>query len=1064
MHDWENPAVVGINRLQPRSFFLPFPDDSSAIRGQRADTPWFASLNGTWKFHCAPTVAEVPADFFNKAFDVSAWGELPVPSNWQMLGHGHPHYTNVQFPFPVDPPHVPTENPTGCYRREFWVPETWNARQILLRFEGVDSAFYIWVNGKPIGFSKGSRLPSEFDITAALTPGTNTLAVQVMQWSDGTYMEDQDMWWLSGIFRDVYLLAMPQVQVKDVFIRTDLDKKYENATLRVTTKIANSKSASIEDYKVSAQLLDAEGQRIGHPVTKSVAVAGGATTSVEIIMPVEKPCKWTAETPYLYTTLVTLMDHAGEMLEVVPQKTGFRVIEIGKDGVFRVNGRAIKIKGVNRHEHHPDFGRAVPIEAMVRDIVLMKTHNINAIRTSHYPSDPRFFELCDKYGMWVIDECDLETHGFGMSHSGRKMREWVNNPAGDPNWEAVCVDRMQRMVERDKNHACVIMWSLGNEAGFGQNHESMAKWAKGYDPGRPIHYEGDKGLIVADVLSQMYPDPWHVRKVGQATENIKAHDWAEGFELTPDKYGKVPYLMCEYAHAMGNGPGGLKEYWEAFYSSDRLMGGCVWEWIDHGIRVKSTGGQEYFAYGGDFGDEPNDANFIADGLIFPDRTPSPGLTEYKKVIEPVKVEAVDAAAGTFRITNMYDFVALDNLLSCNWQVLEDGIAIEGGTANVSADARQTTDLHLPIKKPATLKAGAEYAVHISFPLAHATSWASADHELAWAQFPLAWKAPAFPMISRSVMPRLSIDENATRIAICGGDFSLVFDKVRAVISSWQHGSSALITSGPRLNFWRATTDNDRLGWGDNGRYADKWRQDGLHWLQHRIDSVVVQAIDKNAVRISAKVRIAPPILGDRAFDCEYVYSIYGNGDVVVDTRIIPHGPFFRSLPRVGLTLGLNKALDRAQWFGKGPGEQYPDTCLAGKMGIWDASVDELYTPYVMPQENGNRMDVRWLAMGNGRGEGLMAIGMPMMNFSAHWYTAQQMEVAKHQHLLTKNDFITLNLDYAQCGIGTASCGPGTFEAYQLKPQEINFGVLLRPFSRDVACPSGIARQLPEKLV
>ena len=1062
MHDWENPKVIGLNRLTPRAFFLPFADEASAIRGERADTPFFSSLNGTWKFNYAPTPAEAPAAFYEKGFDDAAWNDLPVPSNWQMYGYGHPHYTNVQYPFPVDPPRVPTENPTGSYRREFWIPETWNGRQIVLHFDGVDSAFYVWVNGQQIGFSKGSRLPSEFDITQAIKPGANTIAVQVMQWSDGSYMEDQDMWWLSGIFRDVYLLAMPRVQVKDVFIRTSFDKKYKDATLQVLAKIANTQKPAAQDYKLSVQLLDAEGRKVSRTVTKSVSLGAGEAASLEINMPVEKPSKWTAETPYLYTTLVTLKDNAGNLLEVVPQKTGFRAIEIGADGVFRVNGKPFKVKGVNRHEHHPDFGRAVPMEAMVRDILLMKTHNVNAIRTSHYPPDPRFLGLCDVYGMWVIDECDLETHGFGQAHGWRSERDWPKNPTSEPDWEEACVDRMQRMVERDKNHACVIMWSLGNEAGFGKNHESMAKWAKAYDPTRPLHYEGDKGLIVADVYSQMYPAPDHVRKVGEAKEALPFWGWGDNQKIEAEKYGKVPYFMCEYAHAMGNGPGGLKEYWEAFYSSPRLMGGCVWEWIDHGIRVKTADGKEYFAYGGDFGDEPNDSNFVTDGLVFPDRIPSPGLTEYKKVIEPVKVEAIDAAAGKFRIRNMYDYINLDHV-ACSWQLLEDGVAIATGSAKVSAEAQQTANLNLPIAKPANLKAGAEYIIHISFTLAQAMPWAPAGHELAWAQFPVAWKTPALAPVAREAMSKLAISQDDNRLSICGADFSLSFDKVRAVITSWQHGSASLITSGPRLNFWRATTDNDRLGWGENGRFAEKWKNDGLHWLQHRVDAVEVKAIDKTAVQISAKVRIAPPIHGDRAFECEYLYSIFGNGDVRVDTRIVPQGPFFKTLPRIGLSLGVNKSLDHVQWYGRGPGEQYPDTCLAGKLGTWHATVDELYTPYVMPQENGNRMDVRWLAMGNGRGEGLMAIGMPTMNFSAHWYTAAQMEAARHQHLLVKNDFITLNLDYAQSGIGTASCGPATFESYWLKPQEFRFGVLLRPFSRDIACPRNTARRLPQSI-
>ena len=1062
MNEWENPKIVGVNRLAPRAFFTPFADEAQALRGERADSPWVTLLNGTWKFHCSPTVAEVPEKFYQLDFETCGWADIAVPGNWQLQGYGHPHYTNVQYPFPVDPPRVPTENPTGCYGREFWVPETWTGRQIVLRFEGVDSAFYVWVNGKQVGFSKGSRLPSEFDITAMVKVGANSIAVQVMQWSDGTYMEDQDMWWLSGIFRDVTLVAMPQVQISDVRIRTELDKKYQNATLRVQTMLANLRKTAAADSKVSLQLLDADGAKVGRVVTRSIHVDAGATSLIELTMPVENVHKWTAETPTLYTTLVTLKDADGNVVEVIPQKTGFRVVEI-KDGIFCVNGQAIKVKGVNRHEHHPDFGRAVPIEAMVQDVLLMKTHNINTVRCSHYPDDPRWLDLCDLYGLYAIDECDLETHGFGQGGAATMengqwpgFKEWPKNPTCDPDWENACVDRMQRMVERDKNHACVIMWSLGNEAGFGRNHEAMAKWTRAADPTRFIHYEGDYELTVTDVYSQMYPDPTHVRKVGEAKEDLGL--------AKVEKYGKMPYIMCEYAHAMGNGPGGLSEYWDAFYSSPRLMGGCIWEWIDHGIRVKQADGKEFFAYGGDFGDEPNDSNFVADGLIFPDRKPSPGLIEYKKVIQPLKIEALDLPAMKFTVANRYDYLSTSHLRG-TWTLSEDGKVIASGTdvefEGGSIAAHQTGQLTVGAKKPAALKCGAEYHLTISFTLAADTPWARAGHEVAWAQFAMPWKNPSVPAIARKSCAKLISQETSTKLVISGGDFSLVFDKVRGVIEQYQYQSMQLLTSGPTLNFWRATTDNDRLGWGDNGQWANKWRDNGLHWLQHRMDGVEVKSLDKQTIQIAAKVRIAPPIHTGRAFECDYTYTILGNGDVVINTHIVPVGRWYKVLPRIGLTMGVNPRLDRVQWFGKGPGEQYPDTCQAGKIGQWSASVDELFTPYVRPQENGNHMDVRWVAMGNGRGEGLLAVGLPTMNFSAHWYTAMDMEKARHGCDLVKRDHITLNLDYGQSGVGTASCGPATFEPHWLKPQETRFSVLLRPMNRDMASPGQSARRLPE---
>lgn len=1057
-NDWENPKLLHKNRLPARAYFFPFADEPAALRGAKQDSPWVASLNGTWKFHYAPTVAEAPEGFADAKFDVSAWDNLIVPGNWQLHGYGHPHYTNVQYPFPVDPPRVPTENPTGSYRRDFTIPDDWKDRQLVLRFEGVDSAFYVYVNGKEVGFSKGSRLPSEFDISKFTRPGVNTLAVRVMQWSDGTYMEDQDMWWLSGIFRDVWLLAMPQAQVADLRIRTELDAKYTSATLRVQAELANLTKADTE-LKVSVQLLDAQGVKAAPSRSKSVPVAAGQSALVDLALPVEKPSKWTAETPYLYTTLVTVKDPQGNVIEVIPQKTGFRAVEI-KNTIFLVNGVAIKIKGVNRHEHHPELGRAVPYETMVQDVLLMKRNNINTVRCSHYPDDPRWLDLCDQYGLYVIDECDLETQGFGMAHMTDKgwpsFREWPGNPTGDPAWEAACVDRMQRMVQRDKNHASIIMWSLGNEAGLGANHYAMAAWTRSVDS-RPIHYEGDYDVNCADVFSHMYADPTHIRRIGQAIETIE-HG---GQKLPPEKYARMPYFLCEYGHAMGNGPGGLTEYWDAFYSSPRIMGGCVWEWIDHGILTKFPSGQTDYAYGGDFGDEPNDSNFVADGLIFPDRKPSPGLIEYKKVIEPLKIEAVDLSAGTFKLTNRYDFLSTTHLRS-NWTLTEDGKVIASGSdvtiSGGKVAAQKTGNLKLALPKPATLKPGAEYHVQISFTLASDTLWAPAGHEVAWAQFALPWKVRPAVVAARSAMPKLAVEESANALCVRGADFSLSFDKVRALLSSWQYQNLPLLTGGgPKLNFWRATTDNDRLGAND----AAKWRKDGLHWLQHRVDGVQVQKLDSQALQITASVRIAPPIWGNRSFECQYIYTVFGNGAVALKVHGKPVGTFYKVLPRIGLTMGINNAMDSVQWFGQGPGEQYPDTCKAGRLGVWSATVDELYTPYVYPQENGNRMDVRWVALGNGRGEGLLATGMPTLNFSAHRYTALDMDKARHQHELAKRDFITLNLDYAQHGIGSASCGPAVFEQYWLKPQEFDFSVLLRPFNRDLSSPGQLARVLPE---
>lgn len=983
MNDWENPQLVHRHRLPARAYTFPYPTEAAALAGK---TPWVRSLSGTWKFHYATSPVEAPA----VDAPTTGWKPLPVPSHWQMHGYGRPHYTNMNYPFPVDPPRAPTENPTGSYRRQFTVPTDWQGRRILLRFEGVDSAFHVWVNGVAVGFSKGSRLPSEFNVTRHLHIGkANTIAVRVYQWSDGTYLEDQDMWWLSGIFRDVLLVALPATHIWDVGTQT--------SDTGVTVR------AQANGGRVEARLLDADGQE----------VARGTGPKKKLL--VQSPQKWSAETPYLYRLLVTLKDRQGNVLEVVPINVGFRKIEI-KDRKFLVNGVPVKLKGVNRHEFHTDHGRAVPLAAMVEDIELMKRHNINCVRTSHYPDDPRWYDLCDRYGIYLVDECDLETHGFGLL-------KWRGNPISNPAWQAVCVDRMARMVERDKNHPAVILWSLGNEAGFGVNHVAMGKAARAIDPSRPLHYEGDGRLQVTDVFSRMYPSVDEMAEIAAAKKPVLFWDrW-----LPVAKYDKKPFFLCEYAHAMGNGPGGLLEYWDLIHQHDCLMGGCVWEWCDHGIRQRAPNGQEYFAYGGDFGDEPNDSNFVCDGLVFPDRRPSPGLIEYKKIIEPVRVERV---GDRFRIINRYDFVSLDHL-RLNWNVTVEGVVVQRGTADMPhVPARQSRLVTIPFTTPV-----GEAHVNLRFTLARDTAWAKRGHEVAWAQFMISSGRSGVPATTGSPV---DIKEQGNIIRVTGPKFALEFNRVRAVMTGWRVHGRSLLHAGPRLNFWRAPTDND-----ERGGLAGEWRTAGLHWLQQRVDGVTVKRLGNGAAQIVAQVRIGPPA-HDRAFVCDYTYTVTGDGAVLIAAHGAPVGDWPVMLPRLGLQLTVPLEFNRFTWFGRGPGESYPDTKQANRFGLWKAGLDELYTPYVRPQENGNRTDVRWVSLANRGGAGWRAVGQPMLNFSAHRFTVQDFEKARHTYDLAPRGEITMNLDYRQNGIGSNSCGPRPLPQYWLKPEEFRFAVRLVP--------------------
>jgi len=990
--DWEDQKILERNRMPARAYFVPFQDEAAALSGERGRSDRFRLLNGVWKFHHADCPAHVPEQFAEETYDVSDWGDIEVPRSWQTLGYDYPHYTNVPYPFPTDPPHVPTENPTGSYRRDFWVSEAWAEHQISLRFEGVDSAFHVWVNGQPVGYSQGSRLPSEFDITPYVRTGSNTVAVRVYRWSDGSYLEDQDMWWLSGIFRDVYLLARPQVHLADFRVRTQLDDAYKDATLDLRVTVNNSSSDDSARCTAEARLLDADLQPVFEsPLSGQIEVHPSGQAYLDLTGPVTGPEKWSAERPYLYTLLVVLKDEEGNELETVTSKVGFRRVEI-KDGNLLVNGAAIMVKGANRHDHHPDLGKAVPLESMIEDILIMKRHNLNAVRTSHYPNDPRFYELCDYYGLYVLDETDLECHGFLFAGD-------VSQLSKDPSWEDAYVDRMVRMVERDKNRPSVIIWSLGNESGFGANHEAMAQWARTIDPTRPIHYEGDKELVVADIIGPMYSHVDNVIQVGEGKEPISF----SGHNLDPEEYTKRPFILCEYAHAMGNGPGGLKEYWDAFYKYERLQGGFVWDWIDQGLRQRTANGAERFAYGGDYGDEPNDGNFLINGLIFPDRKPSPGLIEYKKVLEPVRVEAVDLAAGKVQITNRHDFIGLDHLLT-SWEVVADGTAIQAGTVPTpDIPAGESGEVTIPLKLPGTPSPGTDYWLNLSFTLAHDTDWEAKGHEVAWAQFRLPVELKPAPRLETDSMPRLRLEDSARALLVSGVDFGLAFEKAPGELASWRYQNAPVILRGPKLNFWRAPTDND-------ARIQSEWQKAGLDSLQHRVDSfAVAEGEDGRTAQVRTCVRIAPPIL-DKAFRCDYAYTIYGSGDVLLEVHGAPEGEF-PVLPRIGLQMALPRRLDRVCWCGRGPGESYRDSKQAGRFGVWSACIDDLYTPYVFPQENGNRTDVSWVALTDVRGVGLFAAGLPFLDFSAHRFRTEDFQRARHTDELCPRNEITLNLGF-----------------------------------------------------
>lgn len=1018
LNDWENPELLHRNRENARAALFPFADETEALGGQRHSSDYFRSLNGRWRFCYCAAPFEVSESFFAGSFNDQQWDEIPVPGNWQMSGYGRPNYSNINYPFPVDPPSVPTENPVGLYRRYCDIPESWRGRQIFLNFEGVDSAFYVWVNSHPVGFSKGSHLPSEFDITSYVQPGSNYLAVQVFQWSDGSYLEDQDMWRLSGIFRDVYLLAVPMAHIRDARVQTRFDEGYLNAILSLAVNIRSYNQKQVMGCTINIKLMDPSGQPVMEDrIVVNISLESGSEKEFNWQAEIKSPLKWNAEEPNLYTLLLSLTDSGGKVLEVQKIRVGFRQVE-ARDQRLLINGNPVKLRGVNRHEFHPDFGHMMPYETMVQDILLMKRHNINAVRTSHYPDDPRWYDLCDEYGIYLIDEADLETHGFGY--------DAPDIPARLPVWRAAFIDRAVRMVERDKNHPSVIIWSLGNESGYGANHDAMADWIRSADQTRLIHYERAGEAKVVDIVSVMYPTVSKLADEGQCADDPR------------------PFFMCEYAHAMGNGPGNLKEYWETIRQYPRLIGGCVWEWADHGIRRRTPEGREWFAYGGDFGDQPNDGNFCIDGMIFSDRRPHPCLLEYKKVIQPLAVESLDSVKGKFKISNRHDFQSLEHLIG-HWSLYEDGeLKAEGDFTPPRLLPGQSAEFILSYDVPRRNSPG-EWWVNFSFTLAAGSKWAPAGHEVAAEQILIPVKCQAPAIIKQSKMPELAADETNRHFLFKGSDFDILFDRHRGMITSWSYNHLSLLKTGPRLQFWRAPIDNDRP-------LVNSWREFGFDRLQHRIKEVKIVRESKTAVRIDVHAVLGAFSMAPRylqlppLFNAVYTYLFFGSGDVIVQTKMEPLCAGLPTLPRLGLRMFLPRDFDRVSWYGRGPHENYIDRRESAFLGVYEGPVAEQYVSYIKPQENGGKTGVRWIAVINGNGTGLLAAAMPEMEASVHHYTAEDFTLAAHEHELTPRAETVLNLDYRQNGLGSASCGPGPLPQYVLNPHPIVFTVRFKAIS------------------
>ena len=1006
MKTWENHQIDGINRMPARAHFLTFQSKEKALLNNNRYTHAFKNLNGVWKFMFLDAPEYSPEGFFNSDFDVTKMDDITVPGNWQLQGYGKMHYSDLWYNFPINPPYVPTENPTGIYKRTFFVEESYRDKKIIIRFCGVDSAYHLWINGKEVGYSKVARNESEFDITDIIRVGEeNDVTVRVYQWSDGTYLEDQDMWWESGIFRDVELIGVPKDGINDYKVIADLDDEYKNGIFKVEAFLRTTK-----EVNVTFELVDAGENTV---FTKTVVAKEGKACIDEVIADVNH---WTAETPYLYKLFMTVEDD-GQIVEVIPQNVGFRNIRLNGE-TFLVNGVAIKFKGVNRHDYSPQNGRVVSREEIEKDIILMKQFNVNAIRTSHYPNSYYLYDLCDEYGMYLIAETDLECHGFELTGDYK----WITD---DPSWELAYVSRMTRMIERDKNHPAIIFWSLGNESAFGCNFRKMTDVAHEMDPTRLVHYEGDFDVESADVYSTMYTWIENPKKPYLMKDIIEK--------------SKKPHVHCEYCHAMGNGPGNLKDYQDLVYAHDKLQGGFVWEWFDHGIESFTESGEKYYRYGGDFGDDPSNKDFCIDGLIMPDRTPSPGLYEYKKVIEPITTTAVDIQKGIINLLSRYDFANLDRF-NLVYKVMEDDVILQTGFMAVpSIEARANKDITLPYDLSAIkAKPGAHYYVNISYQLREDTSYASSGHELATAQFEL-------PLYKEGIVVRpegiLNVEKEHTTLHVKGANFSLDFNLVNGNLMNIVRDGMQVLSKGPRLTLWRAPISNDM-------EIIDKLKKVYFLHLEHEVVMNIDYHMEGNILKVEVDT-INSTTNSAWHFKTKYVYTVCPSGDILIDVEGTPSGRVDLApdmLPRIGVSMHLDKSMEHVRYFGMGPGENYADSKEAAQMGLYANTVDGLFTNYVIPQENGNHMGCKWVSMTNDRGMGLLASTEGDFNFSASWYEDKDLDDAKHTCDLVKRDYIVFNVDYKQNALGTNSCGQWQLDKYRAKFEDFKLSFRLTPFN------------------
>jgi len=1005
---WENPTLIDEHKEAPRASFMLYDTKAAAIKDDYNASPFYLSLNGVWKFKYSDNIKDRPQTFYQTTFNDAGWNNLPVPSNWELKGFGIPIYTNVVYPFPKNPPFVGNNNPVGSYRRYFTVPEKWSGNDVLVHFGSITGYAVVYVNGKKAGMTKASKSPAEFNITPFLTKGKNLLAVEVFRWHDGSYLEDQDFWRISGIERDVYLTAVPRINVWDLFLNADLDAQYTNGIFSAAIDIRQLNKATATNAKISVEITDKDGKPV-FAQQKEINTGNDSIQTITISGTVNKPQQWNSEKPYLYNCLIAFTVNGKTVY--TNNKIGFRKIEI-KNAQLLVNGMPVLVHGVNRHEHDPVNGHVPSKELMLKDIQLMKQFNINAVRTSHYPNDPLWYKLCDEYGLYLVDETNVEIHGMGASNQGGF--DTIVHPAYLPLWEAAIMDRQKRMLERDKNHPSVIIWSLGNECGNGKVFYDAYLWMKGRDKSRPVQTEQAAEDWNTDIVCPMYPRVESMMRYAR------------------DSTKKRPYIMCEYSHAMGNSNGNFQKYWDIIMSSPHMQGGFIWDWVDQGMLTKTSDGRPFFAYGGDLGSYHlyNDENFCGNGLIAADRSVHPGLYEVKKSYQSILFKAVDAQKGLINIANWFDFTDL-NEYKFEWKLYRNGTLVGGNTFSVDVLPHQSKDVQLQVPNFKATEGSEFYLNLYAYPI-KATELVPAGHEVASEQFKFAGDYFARPALNDN---ELKVNRTDKRISFTAGEIKGEFDMQRGQFISYTLAGKRIIGGFPEPYFWRAPTDND---FGNRMPASlGVWRN--AH-INRSIKAVTVNDSAKDHVDILVEY-----LLNDIAVPYQVNYAIQKDGSIKVTASIDMTGKTLPELPRFGMRMNLPDAFKNLAYYGRGPWENYSDRNMSSFIGSYTSSADSMYQwNYIRPQESGYRTDVRWFELTNPQGEGLHIEGLQPICFSALKMTDEDLDpglTKKQQHttdIKIRGNF-TVHIDYKQRGVGgDDSWGALPHKEYRLLDKQYSY--------------------------